>query len=215
MRVRQANSLFLTAGLALTLIVGACERSGGVAIALKSPRDTYDVKLIGRLSAPSIPIAEHRVRLTATRGNVPVVEGFEVHFADWFDGGFEDDYGRPDWPLENALRFPSTSTQAKADADSVLVENKSRRVVPFLKVECGDLFLLFELQPGSLTSFTATPQTAAGMERSWIDAEGEWQRGARMKGEARNFPVAAGVRAYAYRVTISDQGIAVAQASVR
>jgi hypothetical protein len=195
---------------ATVLAFGACERAGGTAMTLESPHKTYVVDVSGRLSAPTIPVIEHRVRMTVRRGARQIVYGHEVDFADWFDDGFRGQYGRSEWVLENAVRFVSTSP-SKARPDIIRVENRSGRPLPFLKVICRDLFLLFDLPPGSVTSLDATPQRAGSVVQSWVDVDGEWTGGVQLPGRGRNFDIEPGSRAYEYLVTITDNGVALAQ----
>jgi hypothetical protein len=193
-----------------------CERTGGPVMKLESPQKTYVVSLSGQLSAPKVPFAEHRVRLNAQRGSMQIVEGHEIDYAHWFDRGFKGRYGAPEWPKENVLRFVSIQPSPyKGRPDVVRVENQSSRPVSLLKVHCLDMFLLFELPAGSVTSFEATPQRAQRFNQSWIDVDGEWSTGARILGDGRDFELAPGTPAYQYAVSISERGIAVAQRALR
>src|SRR6185295_16057967 len=103
------------ASISACLSSQGCERAGGVAMLLASPRDTYAVHVTGHLSAPSFPLIEHPVRVTAERGAVFLVQGYEVDFADWFDAGFNGKYGRPEWPQENILRFVALRAKGATD----------------------------------------------------------------------------------------------------
>ena len=207
---RSISTVGLAAVGAGAIWVVGCERRGGLSLTLESPRKTYVVNLSGRLSAPTVPLIEHYVRVSAHRGLVQVVEEHEVDFADWFDDGFRGKYGPVEWPKENVLRFVST-WPSKGQLDAVRVENQSGRTISFLKVICLDVFLLFEIPAGSVSSFETTAQRAERSDLSWVGVDGEWSSGVRIRGEGRNFDVARGGPAYQYVVSISEKGVTLGQ----
>ena len=203
---RSINSVGLAVAGAGALWIGGCERRGGLALTLESPRKTYLVSISGRLAAPTVPLIEHYVRVSAYRGSVQVVQRHEVDIADWFDDGFRGKYGPVEWPKENVLRFVSR-IPSKARHDVIRIENRSGRAISFLKVMCLDLFLLFEVPAGSVTSFETTAQRAERSDLSWIEVDGEWSSGASLRREGRNFDVARGWPGYQYVVSISEKGV--------
>lgn len=213
MLTRSINAVGLAVVGAGAIWIGGCERRGGLALTLESPRKTYAVSLSGRLSAPTVPLIEHYVRVSTHRGLVQVVHGHEVDFADWFDDGFRGKYGPVEWPKENVLRFIST-WPSKGRLDVVRVENQSGRTISFLKVICLDMFLLFEVPAGSVTSFETTAQRAERSDLSWVGVDGEWSSGASIRGEGRNFDVARRWPAYQYVVSISEKGVTLGQTAL-
>jgi hypothetical protein len=196
-------------GLIGALVTVACERRGGVASSFVSPNRTYAVDLTGHLAAPEIPIIEHHVRVTAHRGSIPLVRGHEVDFADWFDDGFTGKYGPSQWPQENVQRFVSIWRAGKLP-DTIRVENRSRQAVSFLAVKSLDLFLLFDLAPGSVTSLASTAQSVAG-DLSWIAVSGVWSNGAQVPEVGKNFDVSFAASVYEYVIAISDERVTVTQ----
>jgi len=185
-----------------------CEHRGGVVMSMTSPGKTYSVELSGHLEVPSFPIDEHLVRVTARRGNAVLVSNHEVHFADWFDESFGDRYGPPSWPAENVLRF-GPPIEGKGRATSLRVRNDSREVVSFLRVVCEQqLFLFFDVPPGSALLFPASAGWDS-VEHPWVEVDGTWTSARPLQGQGQNFDVSRAAKSCVYEVRISGAGISI------
>jgi hypothetical protein len=138
------------------------------------------------------------------RGSTIVVARREIHFADWFDAGFGDEYESSDWPREDTLRFFSPSGNAEYLKDEIGVENLSSMTVRFLKVQARDMFLLFDLASGAVAQLATAAQAPLG-DQSWIAAEGEWADGTKIVGRGVNFKLS-GHRNGRFRYLISVTG---------
>lgn len=134
-----------------------------------------------------LPFLEHTLRANVRKGSVPVVSNYDVHFADWFDTAFDDEYAGAVWVAENVLRLTSAASrdrQPTARDDMVVVENSSGRPVRFLSVKAGDLFLAFDVPAGATLQLPATPQAPA--DTSWIQVAGVWADGTPLPGAGFN-----------------------------
>lgn len=202
---RLARSAQLCLILLFSLASVACERAGPLVRELRSPRGTYVVRLFGILTAPRVPLIERRVRVQVLKGSTIVVDRREIHFADWFDAGFSDQYGEStDWPTENTLRFFSPSLDAESSTDEVCVGNRSPVTVRFLKVQARSMLLLFDLAPGSVTQLATAAQAQLG-DQSWIAVDGEWADGTKIVACGLNFKLS-GHRSGRFRYIISVTG---------
>jgi len=206
--LRRATGVVLVAAAALLLF--AWQHSSGVTLSVDSPDKTYHVDLVGRLDAPSLFLDEHSVRVTARRRGAVAVDGHEIHFADGFDESFDQEDGPPSWPQENILRFG----RAQRTRDGILrVRNASSRALSLLKVSAdADLFLFFDLVPGSLTS-VATSERAPSTGSMYVGADGEWEGGMFIDGGGRDFDVSQVASRCTYDVLVADAGVSITQNS--
>jgi hypothetical protein len=205
---RRSQGLVLA--VVATLPSFGCNHWGGVAMSLASPGKTYHVDLVGRLDKPNTFLDEHYVLLTAHRREHVVAADFEIHFADWFDEGFDREYEAPSWPKENVLRFGGHSPTRHG---ILRVRNASSRALSLLKVRAdADLFLFFDLAPGSLTS-VATSERAPSTGPMYVGVDGEWAGGAFMDGDGGDFDVSQIASHCAYDVLVDDPGVSITQGS--
>lgn len=177
-------------------------------MSVTSPGKTYSVELSGHLRAPAFPVDEHYVRLTARRGDVVFVRNHEIHFADWFDESFADDYGPASWPAENVLRFGPPLT-GKGQSTIVRVRNETTRPVSFLKVVCEmQILLLFDLAPGGETTAPASADWDSSLN-PWVHADGIWATGNPIRGVGENVDMSPNAKSCEYEIAISDAGLSI------
>lgn len=199
--------------VAVAAFLPGCERREyTAAFTLTSPGQRYTVDVFGPLGIPTWPGIEYQVRVTARRGALVLTERHSIHFADWFDEAFTDDYGAGTWVAENVVRFPTT-WRTKRPNDFVRVENRTEHPIAFLTIVCGDLLLMFELPPASVTETPVTAQRDWSGQ-SWVFAEGEWSSGRNLQSRGMNFDMTAVPRAYRYMVTVRDAGVQLSQVSM-
>ena len=185
------------------LLSFACQHWSGVTLSVNSPAKTYHVDLVGRLDKPSLFLDEHSVRVTARHRGVVIVDGHEIHFADWFDEGFDQLYGPPSWPQENIVRFGEPE---RARNGILRVRNASSRALSLLKVTAdADLFLFFDLAAGSLTS-VAMSERAPSTGPMYVGVDGEWPGGAFIDGDGHDFDVSRVASRCTYDVVVKDAG---------
>jgi hypothetical protein len=116
--------------LLLATIVG-CRPAGSVTD-YRSPKGQYTVQLVGPRTAPTVPLMEHIVYARAYKGADVLIDNWEVHFADFFDSGFDAREGGANWPSENVLRLSSAGTTnggGRVPDDVVVLENNSGRTI--------------------------------------------------------------------------------------
>jgi hypothetical protein len=76
----------------------------------------------------------------------------------------------------------------------------------------ADLFLFFDVAPGSLTS-VATSERAPSTGPMYIGVEGEWAGGAFFNGDGRNFDVSEAASRCTYDVLVADAGVSMTRTS--
>jgi len=169
----------------------ACDASGQDTVEYGSPGGVYTVQLIGRKTAPKIPFFEHTLRARVMKGSERIVDGWEVHFADWFDSAFEDQYVGSDWPAENVFRLKSAGSQRTVQGtpeDHVTVENNAERSIRFLSVRAADSYLIFDLESGSKLELKTTAQWPVA-DFSAIEVAGTWANGTTIPTASATFEV--------------------------
>ncbi|MGH9789686.1 MAG: hypothetical protein ACRD5W_00630 [Candidatus Acidiferrales bacterium] len=66
---------------------------------------------------------------------------------------------------------------------SLALGNETAKGIRFLKVQAGDMFLMLEVRPNSVTPLEASPQYPTG----WISTEGQWEDGSLLKADGQDF----------------------------
>jgi len=143
MQVSQFVLCVLTSAVLLSI---ACDRTSGSEYVTGRSSEGYQVRLSGALdSAPKAVFVSEVVRgeLINSRSG----KRFELFRADLLDLTFRDVYPTEEWISARILRFgtPRKGTQARR---GVLLLNDSINVTSLLRVECGDMFLAFDLPQG-------------------------------------------------------------------
>lgn len=178
---------FVSLGALALLILGGCERRAGVFFEASSPQHRYTITLSGNPRRAWSPSSAHVIRANVQREGVQLIRSREIHFADWMDDSWEQDYVGHEWVYENVLRFQArypTPLQRHRTSDVLSVKNAASQAVSFLRIAtAADLILLFDLAPGSTTSVTATGRT----DVNWFNVDGTWLDGTQLPSAAPNF----------------------------
>jgi hypothetical protein len=208
MRIPIAMASVLVAVLALT----GCETPRApLSHEFRSPRNTYTVRIWGHTTRAYTPLFHHVVRAEILKGSSRDVAPQEIHFSDWFDTAFGDEYVGTEWPQENVLRFKWLVAAREPGAHQITIENQTPMAVRFLRLRAGDLFLVLDLPPGATAALGATPQRPMG-DLSWISADGEFADNTRIHFRGFNF-ILSGPRGtrHHYLVKIAQQGVTVSE----
>jgi hypothetical protein len=158
-----------------------------VFLELASPGHKYKIALSGDPGRVWKPYIAHVIRASVQRKGVRVIESQRIHFADWMDDSWDEDYVGHDWVFENVLRFQArypTPGQPHRTSDVLTVKNAGGQAVSFLRVSTtADLVLIFDLAPGTTTSVNTTGRT----DVNWFHVDGRWLDGTEIPSAAPNF----------------------------
>lgn len=198
--------------IALVLVGGvtssACTREGSVAYVRHSQGSGMTVTVTGILTPPSSLWVEHVVRADVTRhvgGSIQV----ELHRGDSFDKGFSEMYSEPEWLPDPALRWPSVRARTLPPSE-LIVENRTTQAVPCLRVGAEDLFLIFDLQPGSKLTLSASSQPPS--ELTFFKAEGCGPSSATYQYQSKDFQQLTPLRGWTgrYVLRVESTGLVLA-----
>ncbi len=96
-----------------------------------------------------------------------------VHSGDAMDISFELAYPEHAWIDANTLRFWSNRHRREDNLDTLLISNKTDKVVKFLRIKTWDMFFVFDLQPRSELKVLFTHRS----EGKEISVEGQFEDG--------------------------------------
>ena len=96
-----------------------------------------------------------------------------VHYGDAMDISFELAYPEHAWIDGNILRFWSNRHPREDNPDTLLISNRTHKVVKFLRIKTWDLFFVFDLQPRSELKILSTHRS----EGQGISVEGQFEDG--------------------------------------
>ena len=147
-------------------------------LSTSSPRGTYTVRLTGRKDRPRVPFVNHQVFFSVSRGEKVFLANKYLHSGDWLDPSFDLWYPEHKWVSEDILQFYKNEFLSEGQHESIVVVNKTKETIQYLRVASVDIFLLFNVQPGSTTTLTVS---APRGDSSWIDVDGEFPEGRSIK----------------------------------
>lgn len=194
-----------------------CERRGPNFVESMSPRGTYKVVVSGISEAPTgRPFVEHKARLSVSKGSHTFLSDREIHFADWFDSGFNDDFSGHEWMQENVFRFVSSGARWPHFLDRLVIRNHADKGVRFLRLESRDMLLFFDLGRGAEIAVQLTGQLRVERVRdtnqtsySWVAADGVWEDGEAIEFLGTNFWELPMDTAQEYTITVTNAGLAI------
>ena len=120
------------------------------------------------------------------------------------DISFELAYPEHAWIDANILRFWSNRHRREDNLDTLLISNKTDKVVKFLRIKAEDLFFVFELQPRSELKLGFTHRS----EGAGISVEGQFEDGALID-YGVGFPEHGSREALGYCMTIDYQTVTI------
>jgi hypothetical protein len=165
------------------------------------------VQLVGKSTAPKAMFVEHLLYADAFKGSAEVVRKWEIHFADWLDTAFDEEYSGADWPQDNVLRLKASGVDRAAAPDLIVLANHGSEPVAFLTVKSRDLFIMLDIAPGVTTELAAPAQSGL-TDLSWVKVEGRWVSGARLPSTGVNFTLPKhSTGQFKYVVELSDAGV--------
>lgn len=188
--------------VAISICVFATMGQAPLISTITSPDNTYVVNLSGRKSRPLLPIIEHAVYVDLFRHSQPIMRGRKLHSGDWFDPAFENLYPHHSWENTSTLKF-HRGNEPDQGRDTLNVTNNTSKTIKFLRVQAGELFLLFDLKAQDQTKLSAFPRTwLAG-----IIVEGEFEDGKRIPRKVVEFLIERDMKGpFTYHVTINEGG---------
>ena len=133
-----------------------------------SPKGTYTVELTGQKERPYFFTNE--VRFHVLKNEKLFLRNKYLYSGDSFDLSFELGYPNYEWLNENALHFYDGKKFNAGKPDTLIIFNKTDKMIKYLRVQSTDKFLLFNIQPGSETKISVTNFSK---EYLWVDVEGE------------------------------------------
>jgi hypothetical protein len=140
-----------TFAVILVLFVSACETIADSTYLTERSVSGYQVRLRGDLAGK--PNREFTSNVVLFELLAPVHRRpLELYRADKRDFAFRSQYPSETWLEENILRFESNYGKG-LNSVRVGVWNDSKQPVEALRINCGDLFLLFDLSAGARLSF--------------------------------------------------------------
>ena len=182
----------------------ACDRQGPQFAALRSQKQTYEVKLSGYVTKPTLPGVTQPVVAEGRQGSRVLFTNFEIYSADWLDRAFEYQFDYPYWPIENVVRFTGPRYDA-VGCDTLVVRNQASGPVAFVHVLAKDIVLLLDLGGGGRAQVPMTPHRAEiatymAVRARFVDDE------TLMRGTKPGPDVRAGA-SYKYSVDINPTGL--------
>src|SRR5688572_4121716 len=174
-----------------------------VRLSTSSPDRTYTVELTGNKSRSLY----HAVRFNVIKHGQATIEDAYAHSGDWMDISFELAYPEQAWVGENVLRFwREPERPERAGFDTLLIANKTNKAIKYLRVSAEDLFLVFDIQPGSTSRLSPSHQSW----QSWVDCNGEFEDGRRIRCDGVNFSHHdKSNEPLRYRISVTDGRVAI------
>ncbi len=112
-----------------------------------SPGGTYTVKLTGQKQRPFFFTTT--VNYHVLKNGQPFIPSTYIHSGDFMDISFELAYPHHRWMSENILQLYREQYFNDGRPDTLVVINRTGRVIKHLKVASQHQFLFFDLQPGT------------------------------------------------------------------
>lgn len=197
-----------TAGLVVILLLSLILHLAGTwsseFLTTSSPIGTYRVSLTGQKGRPALGLMSE-VQFEVFKNGELFVPKKYLHSGDSFDLSFEAGYPNHHWLRENVLHFYRQEYFNKDRLDTVIVTNKTRERIRYLRVQALDKFLIFDLEPLDSMELAASPPRG---DIKWVGAEGEFSNGQKIELAGVNFKTRKELGdAFVYEISVSDQGL--------
>jgi len=140
--------LIFLASLVAGMIVHSRFKVERVWLSTTSPNQKYTVELTGDQGRGGL-LFYSTVKYNLLVNGAVVTKDRVVHYGDAMDISFELAYPEHAWIDANTLRFWSNRHRREDDLDTLLISNKTDKVIKFLRVKTDDLFFVFDVQPRS------------------------------------------------------------------
>ncbi len=172
-----------------------------------SPKGIYRVSFIGQQSRPKVPFVSNEVVFSVTKNGSDFLKNKYFHSGDWLDPSFDLLYPQHQWRRDDLVHFYRQEYFNQGERESIVVENKTRKVIPYLRVTSVDSFLMFEIQPGaSSTLVVSAPRT----DNRWVNVEGEFLDGKKIKNQGVGFLFKPGQKGpFAYYICINEDDLTI------
>ena len=79
-----------------------------------------------------------------------------LHSGDWLDPSFDLLYPQHTWVRVDLLHFHRKEFFDEGRRESIIIQNRTNRVIQYLQVTSVDSFLLFDILPGALTTLVVS-----------------------------------------------------------
>ena len=135
-----------------------------------SPAGTYSVTLTGQSERPVLPAFKHRVWFRVVKDGKPYISDKYFHSGDWFDPSFSILYPQRAWHSENILHLYTEEFFRRGPAGVGVIRNTSDKTIKYLRVVSDDVYLIFDLDPGSVVRVSVPPPRGD----VYLGAEGEF-----------------------------------------
>lgn len=192
--------------LIISLLVYRWVTPDPVFFTTSSPRGTYTIELSGRKERAVLPISQ-TVHFSTLKNGKPLLSNKYLHSGDWLDPSFEILYPDHRWVGENILKFYREENSSKGSQDSIVISNQTGKVINYLRVTSNDLFLLFDVQPGSETKLSVSPSMG---DLRWISVEGELSEKQSIAKNGVDFIIPKGLNGpFLYNIYITEEGTAI------
>jgi hypothetical protein len=182
-------------------------RHNGVFLTTSSPKGSYTVRLTGRKDRPKVPLVSHEVSFSVSKDGKLFLTNKYLHSGDWFDPSFEILYPQHNWAREDALQFYREEFFSEAQRESIVVQNKTQKVIQYLRVTTVDSFLLFDIQPDAKSTLVIS---APRGDYRWITVEGEFLEGSKIKQNGVGFLFPKGRKGpFAYNIYVNEDSLTI------
>jgi hypothetical protein len=128
------------------------------------------------------------------------------------DQRFSQLFPKWDWISNSAIKFGRKDAGPQTWQDELTIANETNRVVTYLNVRVGkdEMFLLLELQPGSVVKLPVQPQTNKNADLSWVWCSGKSEPGTNLPEAGTNFNIRGKYSGPAhYCIEIKDDGASI------
>lgn len=183
-----------------------------VFLSTTSPQGTYTVRLTGQKGRPKIPFAVHQVFFSVDLDSKVFLLDQYFHSGDWLDPSFNHLYPEHRWLGEDILQFYKEEFFNDGQPESIVVLNRTNRVIQYLRVTPLDTFLLFNVAPHSSVTLRVSPSRT---DSRWISVQGQFQGGQPIKGNGSGFLFPKEKQGpFSYRVYIFDDHFTIESADL-
>jgi hypothetical protein len=178
-----------------------------VFLTTSSPKGSYTVRLTGRNDRPKVPLVSHEVLFSVSKDGKVFLTNKYLHSGDWFDPSFNLLYPQHNWVGEDTLHFYKQEFFSEGERESIEVQNRTQKVIQYLRVTSVDSFLFFSMQPGAMSTLIVSAPRA---DNRWVTIEGEFSDGQIIKQTGVGFLFTKGRKGpFAYYIHINEDGLTI------
>jgi len=164
-----------------------------------SPGGLYTVNLTGRKERPLFFTNE--VRFDVVKNGKPFVSDQYLHSGDALDLSFESGYPDYRWLDQNILHFYRGQDFNGGKPDTLVVVNKTDKVIKYLIVYSTEKFLIFDMPSHSETNVLISPSQG---DSNGLRVKGEFAEGGNFENGA-SFRIRKELRGpFTYHIDITD-----------